>query len=146
MRAKTPTFIAEFQLCATPADERALRIRLDAGRNIYNAALGEALRRLNLMRESKAYQAARAMPKGKDRAAAYRDLRRRFGFSFYDLKPFTAACRNNCWIQDHLGSQEAQALTAEGRGREVRVARVEHWAIAPMRVARAEVPVISTVA
>jgi hypothetical protein len=69
VRAKTPTFIAEFQLCAT--DERALRIRLDAGRNIYNAALGEALRRLDLMRESKAYQAARAMPKGKDRAAAF---------------------------------------------------------------------------
>ena len=64
MRAKTPTFIAEFQLCATPADERALRIRLDAGRNIYNAALGEALRRLDLMRESKAHQAACKLPRG----------------------------------------------------------------------------------
>jgi putative transposase len=110
MRAKTPTFIAEFQLRTTPADERALRIRLDAGRNIYNAALGEALRRLDLMRESKAYRAARAM-KGKDRAAAFRDLRKRFGFSFYDLKPFVATCRNSCWIGDHLGSQEMQALT-----------------------------------
>ena len=110
-RSKTPTFIAEFQLRTTPADECALRIRLDAARQIYNAALGEALRRLKLMRESKAWKAARGMPKGKERNEAFKELRQRFGFSFYDLKPFTAACRNNCWIGDHLGSQEMQALT-----------------------------------
>jgi putative transposase len=63
------------------------------------------------MRESRSWQAARAMPKGKERNEAFKDLRRRFGFSFYDLKPFTASCRNNCWIGDHLGSQEVQALT-----------------------------------
>jgi putative transposase len=110
-RASTQTFVAEFQLRTTPADERALRIRLDAARQIYNAALGESLRRLGLMRESRAWQAAREMPKGKARNEAFKELRRRFGFSFYDLKPFTAACRNNCWIGDHLGSQECQALT-----------------------------------
>jgi hypothetical protein len=37
---------------------------LDAARNIANAVLGEGLRRLDLMRESKAYQAARKMSPG----------------------------------------------------------------------------------
>jgi putative transposase len=40
MRKKTPSFIAEFPLSATPADERALSIRLDAARQIYNACFG----------------------------------------------------------------------------------------------------------
>src|SRR5258706_11104248 len=75
MRAKSPSFIAEFPLRTTPSDERAMRVRLDAARNIYNAALGEALRRLDLMRQSKAWQAARATPKGKERTDAFRAAR-----------------------------------------------------------------------
>jgi putative transposase len=68
MRKKTPSFIAEFPLSTTPADERELSIRLDAARQIYNASLGESLRRLDLMRESKAWQAAQAMPKHSSQA------------------------------------------------------------------------------
>jgi hypothetical protein len=52
MRATTSSFVAGFPLYTTAADEAALPIRLDAERNIYNASLGESLRRLNLMRES----------------------------------------------------------------------------------------------
>jgi hypothetical protein len=68
MRKKTPSFIAEFPLATTPADDRELSIRLDAARQIYNASLGESLRRLDLMRESKAWQAAQAMPKHSSQA------------------------------------------------------------------------------
>jgi hypothetical protein len=57
-RSKTPSFVAEFPLQTTPADESALSIRLDAARNIYNASLGESLRRLDLMRESLDWQRA----------------------------------------------------------------------------------------
>jgi putative transposase len=49
MPKKTPSFIAEFPLVTTPADQRELSIRLDAARKIYNACLGESLRRLDLM-------------------------------------------------------------------------------------------------
>jgi hypothetical protein len=69
MPAKTASFVAEFPLRTTQADERALAIRLEAARHIYNAALGEALRRLDLMRESKAWQAARKMPPGAPESA-----------------------------------------------------------------------------
>jgi hypothetical protein len=56
-RKHTPSFILELPLRTSPADERSCAI-------IGNAALGEGLRRLDLMRESKAYQAARTMPRG----------------------------------------------------------------------------------
>jgi len=46
MRIKTPSFVAEFPLQTTLADETTSLIRLDAARNIYNASLGELLRRL----------------------------------------------------------------------------------------------------
>jgi hypothetical protein len=58
-RNRTPSFILELPLRTSPADERACAIMLDAARNIGNAVLGEGPRRLDLMRESKAYQAAR---------------------------------------------------------------------------------------
>jgi hypothetical protein len=53
-RAKTPTFIVELPLSVCDNTERQLTARLLAGTRLYNAALGEALRRLGLMRESKA--------------------------------------------------------------------------------------------
>jgi hypothetical protein len=69
-RKRTPSFILELSLRTSPADERACAIMLDAARNIGNAVLGEGLRRLDLMRESKAYQPARKMSRGEPRSPA----------------------------------------------------------------------------
>jgi putative transposase len=108
MRAKTDSFIAEFPLRTSDADARELSIRLDAARQIYNAALGEALRVLDLMRESKDWASARAMPKGKERNAAFRALRERFDFKSSMADRFAIACKNACWIGTHLSSHETQ--------------------------------------
>jgi putative transposase len=116
-KASSETFVAEFPLRTSKAASRALSVRLDAARNIYNAAIGEGLRRLDLMRESKAWQAARKLPRtidgepNKARVKAFRDLRKAFGFSWISLKTLTQDCRNDCWIKDHLNSQECQATT-----------------------------------
>ena len=61
-RVKTLSFVAEFPLQTTAADEKTLDTRLNAARHLYNACLQESLRRLDLMKQSKAWQAARAMP------------------------------------------------------------------------------------
>jgi putative transposase len=129
MRKKTPSFIGEFPLSATPADERELSIRLDAARQIYNACLGESLRRLDLMRESKAWQSAKAMPKhnaqaidkakNKDRltaeneakANAFKAVREKFAFNSGSIQKFGEECRNACWLGDHLGSHDTQTTT-----------------------------------
>ena len=53
------SFVREIPLKATPHDLAVLDVRLDAARQLYNACLRESLRRLDLMRESKPYRAAR---------------------------------------------------------------------------------------
>ena len=62
-KAKTPTFILELALETSPHDEAELNARFEAARQLYNACLGEAKRRLDLLRQSKDFQEARKMPK-----------------------------------------------------------------------------------
>jgi hypothetical protein len=123
MRAKTPCFVAEFPLCTTAADEACLAIRLDGARNIYNASLGESLRRLDLMRESLDWQRARSMParlgtnaKGKpipnkDRSELFKATQARFGLSSSSIQKFAEGCRDACWIGEHLGSHDTQTTS-----------------------------------
>ena len=54
-RVKTLSFVAEFPLQTTAADEKTLDTRLNAARHLYNACLQECLRRLDLMKQSKAW-------------------------------------------------------------------------------------------
>ena len=57
--ANTPSFITELRLKVNRAQERRLLVRLEAVRQVYNACLGESLKQLKLMRESRGYQAVR---------------------------------------------------------------------------------------
>jgi len=98
----TDTFIHEIPLKTTPHDKVVLDIRLDAARNLYNACLRESFRRLDLMRESKAYQAARIMPKGTSRNEAFKICQREHAFLEYSLHSFAAGICKACWLGDHL--------------------------------------------
>ena len=106
----SPSFVCELPLRTSPADERALAIRLEAARQVYNASLGESLRLLALMRESRAWRRARAMPRGKRRSEAFRALRERFGFKQSTIDRQAVRSKNECWIGDHMGPHEAQAV------------------------------------
>ncbi len=110
MRAKTPSFIAEFPLRTSAADEYALSIRFDAARQIFNAVLGECLRVLALMRESRDWSRARSMSKGRECTALFRAVRDRFDFKSSMADRFAIACKNACWIGDHLSSNETQKV------------------------------------
>ncbi len=118
MRQKTPSFIAEFPLIVTAADARDLSIRLNAARHIYNAALGEALRRLDRMRGTADWAAASALPKGeprsparKARAEAFKANLAQFEFCAASIQKFAERCRDACWIGDHLGSHDTQTAS-----------------------------------
>ena len=107
------TFIHEIPLKTTPHIESVLDVRLYAAQCLYNACLGEALRRLDLMRESKAYQAARKLPnctKKKDRGEAFRLCRETHSFNEYSLHSFAAKDKNACWIGDHLDVNTVQKV------------------------------------
>ena len=112
-KSKTPSFVCEIPLRVTRKQEKILNARFEASRQFYNAMLGEGLRRLNLMRESKAYQVARAIPKDekhkKERQAAFMGLRNEFGFTEYHLSAYGTQVRRS-WIGEHIGINLAQKL------------------------------------
>ena len=89
----------------TPAQERTLLARLEAARQVYNACLGQARRRVRLVRESKAFQHARTLPRDDPaRKAAYADSLKWVGQAY--------------WYQGDLGPalqnfQEASTLLAK---------------------------------
>jgi putative transposase len=70
-RQTTTSFVLEIPLQVDAAQERSLLARLEIARQVYNACLGESLRRLNLKRDSQAYHAALKLPKGAKRQAAF---------------------------------------------------------------------------
>ena len=116
-RVRTLSFVAEFPLQTTAADEKTLDTRLNAARHLYNACLQECLRRLDLMKQSKAWQAARAMPAtvdkrhNKARSQAFGAELERFGFTSREIEKHALSCRNACWIGDHLGSHDTQTTS-----------------------------------
>ena len=98
---RKPSFVIELPLAVNPADERKLMARFEAARRLYNAVLGEALATLQRMRESKQWQAARAMPTGKPdspereaRSAAFNACIERFGFTAYQFGSLAVAHKN----------------------------------------------------
>ena len=118
-RKSTPTFTVEFPLDTSPADDRELRIRREAYRQIYNAILGESLKNLKLMRESKAYQAARKLPKGSDKDTRARDLRseifdginKKYNFTSVCVEKFAVLCyRQAPHIGNHIESRGARSM------------------------------------
>lgn len=58
---KTASMVCEIPLKVTPQQEAILLSRLEAARQMYNAVLGETMRRIDLIRQSKAYNKARSL-------------------------------------------------------------------------------------
>ena len=122
-RRGTPTFIVELPLIVSKQDEQEMLVRLELARQLSNACLGEALRRLDLMRESRAYARALAMPKklgkklNKERAAAFGALRHAYGFTSDAISAFGTQCKNEAfWNEGRLrtdpriGAHECQRI------------------------------------
>ena len=58
-RTKTPTFVLELPLQVDAQQAKHQRAHFEAGRCLYNALLGEAMKRLRAMRADPAWQEAR---------------------------------------------------------------------------------------
>lgn len=108
-RKTTPSFITELPLRTTASDARELKIRFDLLRQVYNAVIGESLRRLDLMRESKAYRAANALKVGEARTATFKVVNTTFGFLPGELQKFAQKCQKGSpAIAAHTGSHDLQ--------------------------------------
>lgn len=116
-RSSGSSFVLELPLVVNPQENRVLSARFEAGRQLYNAVLGEALRRLDRMKQSKAWAAARKLPKGlsgseeqKARSAAFSRIARAASFTDYDLQAYGTNCKNACWIGTHLDANTTQKI------------------------------------
>jgi len=114
-RSKTPTFVLELAIVSSPHDEAKLNARFEAARQLYNACLDEAKRRIELMRQSNEFKHAKRMPKtvkgkrNKGRSLAFKELNAKFGFSEYSIIIYATTIRNS-WISNHIDSNTAQKL------------------------------------
>ena len=119
-RKGTPTFIIDLPLVVSERDEPECLIRLELGRRLHNACLGEALRRLTLMRESVAWQRARTMSKKSqktERAIEFKRLNHLYGFTSASISAFGTLCKNDAkWNEGRkrtdprIGAHEAQRI------------------------------------
>ncbi|MHB1612097.1 MAG: RNA-guided endonuclease TnpB family protein [Sulfobacillus sp.] len=120
-RATTPSFACNVPLRVTPAQERQLLTRFEAARQLYNAVLDEALTRLRLLQQSRAYQTARQLPhhaqdpvqqkaQQQARAAAFATARHAVGFTESALSRYATTIHTS-WIGDHVDAVIGQTLT-----------------------------------
>jgi hypothetical protein len=93
------------------SQERHVRAHLEAARCLYNALLGEAMKRLRRMRNDPAWNKARALPRSQkqERAQAFSALRKTYHFSEYELHDYAKDARCS-WIAEHIESTMAQTL------------------------------------
>ncbi len=112
-RTETENFVVELPLVTTSRDIAILESRLKAGQNLYNACLSECLKRMQLVRESEAYQAARQISrdKKKERSEAFLKARKAYRYSDYDIQAYaTIVATSSKWIKQHLDSNTIQKV------------------------------------
>jgi putative transposase len=112
-RATKPSFIIELPLKVDSAQDRELKARFQAARQLYNACLGEAMTRLNLVRNSEAYQTARKIPKTfkKQRSEAFAKARVAYRYSEYDLHAFASiTAKASQWIAEKVDANTQQTI------------------------------------
>ena len=97
-------------------------MRLGVCRQLYNACLGEALRRLDRMRDSLDWQRAKAlkgktMAMAKARGEAFQATRAKYGFTSASISAYGTACKNAAhWnvgrkrTDPRLGAHETQRI------------------------------------
>jgi len=110
-----PTFITSIPLGVSSQQESELLSRFQAARQLYNACLNEAMVRMNLLRNSDAYKAAKKIPRenpcAKERQKAFGDVRKQYRYSDYDLQAYATRVSNQSkWIAEKLDSNTQQTL------------------------------------
>jgi len=116
------THVINQVLRPSPSDLSSVETRLDSGRRVYNACLAESFARCKSMKADPAFDAAKALPRGKPRTKAAAARRKAFdelanahGFTKGSIQSYGSSLRKE-WVREHVGAQEAQSLAARAFG------------------------------
>lgn len=107
------TFVIELPLVASLSQDAVMLGRFEAGRRIFNAVLGDALKALDLMRQSVQWQKTRGLPKGKERTEAFKACNKQFGFTEYALHSIAIKHKNAAGFEGRLGAHETQKIASK---------------------------------
>ena len=107
-KAKTASFVLELELVLNPHERSILKKKLNISRQIYNACLGEALKRLHKIQADKDYRLILSQEKSKERAQQLKEIERRYGYSEYQLHEWAAKCKVH--FSGQIGINEVQKL------------------------------------
>lgn len=112
VRSKTPSLILELPLIVNSKENSELLSRFQAGRHLYNACLGEAVKRMEKLRHSKEYKTAKLLPlKSKQRSESFSYSRQQYLFTDYNLQAFAVTVANRSkWIAQKIDSSSVQTL------------------------------------
>ncbi len=114
-RSKTQSFVTELPLIVDSQTEAELLSRLQAGRQLYNACLNEAMVRMNLVRNSELYSSAKKISrdKKKERSEAFSVARTAYRYNEYALHSYATIVSNSSkWIAEKLDSNTQQTLAS----------------------------------
>ena len=110
-KPSTPSFVLELPLVVQIEQARVLESRFEAGRRLFNATLNDALKILDLMRQSKQWQAARLLPlKSKERNKAFSTCNKNFKFTEYDIQAVATKHKNAAGFDDRMSANETQKI------------------------------------
>lgn len=120
-KAITPSFITEVRLVVSSQVEREFDRKFNAGRQLYNACLNEAMVRVNLVRNSPSYQRAKTLPltvkKAKkivnnpERKKLFNEAWKQYRFSEYELHSFATIVANQSkWIAAKVDSNTSAKI------------------------------------
>jgi len=109
MRKSTPSFILELPLKINKKEEKELLSRFESARNLYNATLGEAKRKVSLIKQSKSNQKARKLSKkDKNRKELFQITKDKYDFNEYYFHKYIGDLRHK--IINNLDIQTTQKL------------------------------------
>jgi len=114
MRHKpTPSFSLSLPLRVNSQQAARLHAHFECARQLYNALLAEAMKRLKRMKADPTWQAARSIPRSDKlaRTQAFARLRTQYGFSEYGLHEAAKRLRTS-WLAEHLDSLMAQKVAS----------------------------------
>ncbi|MDC3425899.1 transposase [Aquibacillus sp. 3ASR75-11] len=107
-RKTKPTYTIELPLHIPPWQQHLLEKKFKIARNVYNACLGEALKRHKAVKSDKEYRKLLKESKSKERDKQLSAIRLTYGFSEYGIHNFVKSVQRK--FKEHIGSFEAQKL------------------------------------
>lgn len=109
----TSSFVNSLPLRVNSHQAAQLHAHFECARQLYNALLAEAIKRLRRMKADPAWQGARSIPRSDKpaRRQALARLRTQHGFSEYGLHEAAKRLRTS-WLAEHIDSLMAQKLAS----------------------------------